>query len=135
MPKEYNSDLEELVYKLKNSVTCSCLYALEENFNRVGLTLQTTTKNRMVLCKIQNSKPYCKKFMDDYTFLGVAEEDKELSKRAIECIIEFVMGAASKPAKLKKEQRKWQDDISIYGKIIVVNEDIEAVANALLVDY
>jgi hypothetical protein len=64
--------------------------------------------------------------------LGVAEEDKELSKRAIECITEFVMGAASKPAKLKKEQRSWQDGISLYGKIMIVNEDVESVASILV---
>lgn len=134
MPKEYNSSLQELIYKLKYSVTCSCLYALEENFNDIGLTLQTTTKNRMILCKIKDGKPYCKKFMDDYIFIGVAEEDKELSKRAIECVSEFVLNAASKPAKIKQEQRPWQDGISMYGKIIVVNEDVEAVANSLLME-
>lgn len=135
MPKEYNSDLQELLYKVKNSVTCSCLYALEDNFNKVSLTLQTTTKNRMVLCKIKNNKPYCKEFMDDYIFIGVAEEDRELSKRAIECISEFIMNAASeKPAKIKKEQRKWQDGISMYGKIIVVNEDVKSIAGDLLMD-
>jgi len=135
MPKEYNSSLQELIYKVKNSVTCSCLYALEDNFNSVGLTLQTTTKNRMVLCKIKNNRPYCKEFMDDYIFIGTADEDKELSKRAIECVIEFIMNAASdKPAKLKDKQRNWQDGISMYGKIIVVNEDVEAVAGDLLMD-
>lgn len=132
MPKQYNSDLQELLYKIKHSVTCSCLYALEENLNGVGLTLQTTTKNRMIICKIKNNKPYCKKFMDDYIFIGVADEDRELSKRAIECIIEFVMNAASEPAELKDEQRSWQDGISMYGKIIVVNEDVESVANLLM---
>lgn len=135
MSKEYNSELQELIYKVKHSVTCSCLFALEDNFNTVGLTLQTTTKNRMILCKIKNNKPYCKKFMDDYVFIGVADEDKELSKRAIECVMEFVMNAASsKPAKLKQEQRSWQDGINMYGKIIVANEDVEAVASSLLLD-
>ncbi|MBD3408531.1 MAG: hypothetical protein GF411_20575 [Candidatus Lokiarchaeota archaeon] len=135
MPKEYNSDLQELMYKIKNSVTCSCLFALENNFNKVGLTLQTTTKNRMILCKIKNSRPYCKEFMDDYIFVGSADEDRELSKRAVECIIEFVMNAASdKPAKIKDEQRNWQDGISLYGKVILVNEDVEAVAGNPLMD-
>lgn len=134
MPKQYNSDLQELIYKIRHSVTCTCLYALEENFNKVGLTLQTTTKQRMVLCKIKNNKPFCKKIMDDYIFIGVADEDRELSSRAIDCIVEFVMNAAGKPAKLKNKQRKWQDGISMYGKIIVVNEDVDAVAHDLLVD-
>lgn len=127
-------DLRGLLRKIKNSITCSCLYALEKDFNNVGLTLQTTTKNRMVLCKIKNNKPYCKEFLDDYIFIGTAEEDRELSKRAVECIMEFVQGAASEPAELKQEMPKWQDNISLYGKIIVVNEDVNAVSNNLLMD-
>ena len=132
MPK--SEDLQDLLYKLKHSITCSCLHVLEEEFNKCGLSLQTTTKNRMVLCKIKKNKPHCKEFMKDYIFIGTAEEDRELSKRAIECIMEFVERAASDPSEVKHETPKWQDGISLYGKVILVNEDVEAVAGDVLMD-
>lgn len=125
--------LQEVLKKVKSSITCSCLYALEKEFNEIGLTLQTTSKNRMVLCKIRNGRPFCESFQDDYIFIGYADEDKELSRRAIDCIAEFVSGAASEPAELKSEPRSWQNTNRFYGKIILVNEEVNAVAN-LLVD-
>jgi len=130
MPKSETDlqDLQDLLYKLKHCITCSCLHVLEEEFNKCGLSLQTTTKSRMVLCKIKNGKPHCKEFMKDYIFIGTAEEDRELSKRAVECIMEFVENASSGFAEVKHETPKWQDGISLYGKVIVVNEDVEAVA-------
>ena len=133
--KDTNSGyLQELLYKLKRSVTCSCLYALEEDFNQCGLSLQTTLKNRMILCKIKDNQPYHEEFMKDYIYVGKAEEDRELSKRAIECVMEFVEEAASGSTEIKHEAPSYQNNVSMYGKVIVMNEDVEAVAGDVLMD-
>jgi hypothetical protein len=127
-----SSHLQDLLHKLKYIISCSCLFSLEKEFNDCGLSLQTTTKGRTILCKIKNGKTICKEFVRDYIFVGIADEDKELSARVLGCITEFVIAAASDPDKVKKDIPKWQDGTSLYGKIIVVNEDVEAAS--MLVD-
>jgi len=121
--------LEDVLRKINSSISCSCLYALEEDFNKVGLTLQTTSRNRTVLCKIKDGKPLCKNYPDDYIFIGYIDEDKELSRRVLDCIVEFVSNASSEPAKVKDEPRSWQNTNCLYGKVVLVNEDVNSVAN------
>jgi len=126
--------LKSLLCKLEHSITCSCLHALEEDFNENGLSLQVTTKNRMILCKIKDNRPFCQEFMEDYIFVGISHEDRELSRRAIDCIMEFVEKAASESSEIKDNIPSWQNDTMLYGKVIVVNEDVESVACDVLMD-
>jgi len=127
-----SSYLQDLLHKLKYIISCSCLFALEEEFNNCGLSLQTTTKGRTILCRIKDGRPQCKEFVKDYIYVGVADEDREFSQRILERMVEFVISAASDPDKITKDMPKWQDNTSLYGKIIMVNEDIEAAS--MLVD-
>ena len=47
-----NLYLEKLLFKIKNAPDFETLFCLEEEFNKVGLTLRCTAKDRMVLCRI-----------------------------------------------------------------------------------
>jgi len=127
-----SSNLQDLLYKLKYIISCSCLFAIEEEFNSCGLSLQTTTKGRTILCKLKDGRALCKEFVRDYIYVGVSDEDREFSQKTLDCLIEFVIAAAGDSDKIREDMPKWQDDTNLYGKIIMVNEDIEAAS--MLVD-
>ena len=126
--------LETLLYKLRNCLNWDALFALEEDFNQIGLTLQPTTKERVVLCKIKDGQPSAERICEDYMFLANAtERNTTLSERHIEVISDFCINASSAPATLEgNPRRKWMHGVQTYGKIIVVNEDIQYIASTIL---
>lgn len=125
--------MDKLLFKIKNCPNFSTLYAMEDRFNEVGLTLQLTTKDRIVLCKIVNNKPCYNEPIEDYIFLGrISDKEQELSDRMISCITNFVINAAGEPSEIVDEQRVWQDGVRLYGQILVVNEDIKAIAQEVI---
>jgi hypothetical protein len=107
------------------------LSALEPLFNEAGLTLQTTQKNRIVLCKLVEGTPSCNAIMEDYIFLGATDSmNDEISERMIKCITRFISEAASDddPQEVNSDNmRSWQDGKRTYGKIFVMNEDVNSV--------
>jgi hypothetical protein len=125
---DYDDKLNNVTRKIRASVTCSCLLALEEDLNKIGLTIQTTVKNRMIMCKIVNNRPFCESIIDDYIFIGVADQtERELGNRAIDCIVDFVENASrDEETEILDKQREWQKQTSLYGKISVFNEDAHA---------
>ena len=52
-----SNDVDKLIYRIGQCTDYQCLYALEEVFNKSGLTIQTTSRNRMILCKLREGKP------------------------------------------------------------------------------
>ncbi|MBD3407243.1 MAG: hypothetical protein GF411_14075 [Candidatus Lokiarchaeota archaeon] len=126
--------LKELLNKIRKCPTYSSLYDLEPLFNRNGLTMQVTTKNRMIACKIMENKPYCKNVIDDYMFIGaLRDRDYEISDRVRECLTDFVINAASGPAVVENKQRNWQDDTRLYGdRISIAREDVNTVAQNVI---
>jgi len=129
-----NVALQELLFKLQNCPTYSSMYDLESRFNEVGLSIQITTKNRMILCKIVNGKPHCKDVVDDYIFIGsLRDRDVEISERMLDCIVNFVTNAASsEPAEIVDAPRKWQDGVRLYGRVLSVNEEINRIAQDVI---
>ena len=131
-PESPESDCSTILYKIKANPTYSTLHCLEELLNKVGLTLQTTTKNRMILCKIVDSKPCCDNVVDDFVFVGSDNKEGEISERMLDCIENFIVNAATGPATILGTQRKWQHGARTYGKIIVVNEDVNSIAQGMV---
>ena len=128
-----NNQLNKVKKKIRMSLSCSNLLAMEEDFNKIGLTIQTTTKNRIILCKIKDEQPYCREICEDYIFIGSYDGgDQILSDRVIDTLVEFVDNAHSKPAKVVDKMRSWQRNVSMYGKVILVNEDVHALSQEII---
>lgn len=84
------------------------IYNLEESFNKVGLTVQTTTNGRMILCRCADNKIVTENVIDDYIFIGPA---KWLHEGVVNKIKSFVLaseGAACTPA---------------HDPVMIMNED------------
>ena len=136
MPQEMNLEdfQDRAIEKIRNCIDYNALYCMEEDFNRVGLTIQQTPKRRMILCKIINGRPYAEKIIEDYIFISSLDNrDAEVSLRAIDCIINFVQAASSDPSKVEDVARTWMDGVRLYGKTIRIME--ESISRAIQLSY
>lgn len=126
----------DIFYKIRQCIDYQSLYALEDEFNKIGLTIQTTQKNRMVLCKLINGKPTANNIIEDFIFVGSYKQlDTELSERAVEKIIDFVSNNQGAPSKVENLARAWRNGLRMYGKsLFIANEDVEFVADNLIIE-
>ncbi|MEM3097454.1 MAG: hypothetical protein QXU32_01875 [Nitrososphaerales archaeon] len=127
--------IDRLVYKINRCIDYQSLYALEDDFNQVGLTIQSTPNNRMILCRIVDGKPYAQRAIDDYIFIGGLDSAlNELTDRAAMKICDFVRTNASNADKIRNVARVWRNGLKMYESTIsIVNEAIEAKrANAII---
>lgn len=125
----------DITNKVRQCIDFQSIYALEEDFNKVGLTVQTTSSNRVVLCKIVEGKPSAKQVIDDYIFIGSLDNSLiELSDRTAGKIVDFINNNRSGPSKIADVPRTWRNGLKMYEQsIAIVNEELEvAVEETLL---
>lgn len=124
--------INSILYKVKNLVYFDTIFALEEDFNRIGLTIQISGNNRVILCQIKEGRPSAKMVMEDYMFLGpfsMATGKHEISERLVSSITDFIMNKAGEPAAVQNVPRKWQQGVKTYGHVIrIMNEDVNVIA-------
>ena len=124
-----NNLIEKLIYKIGQCIDYQSLYALEESFNKCGLTIQTTSRNRMILCKLRDGRPVSESVVDDYIFIGgIDDMGRELSERATEKISDFVRTNSGKPDKVQNMARVWRNGLRMYDAVSIVNEDQQMIA-------
>lgn len=123
----------KLVYKVEQCIDYQNLWAMEKDFNKCGLTIQTTSNNRMILAKLRNGKPVTNEVVTDYIFVGsLKDPTKDISDRAILKICDFVRNASSKSGTVKNMPRVWRDGLRMYGySVFVKNEDVNVVADSI----
>jgi hypothetical protein len=133
-PTPNQQDLGKLLYKIGQSIDYQSIYALEESFNKVGLTIQTTSHNRMILCKLINGGPITENVVDDYIFIGnLDERSKEVTDRTAEKICDFVRTNAGLPGKIENIARVWRNGLRMYEAVIpIVNEDVKKIAQTIV---
>jgi len=126
----------DIFYKIRQCIDYQSLYALEDEFNKIGLTIQTTQKNRMILCKLVAGKPIANNVIEDFIFVGSYQQaETELSDRAVEKIIDFVGNNQGAPSKVENLARAWRNGLRMYGKtLFIANEDIEYVTDNLIIE-
>lgn len=134
--KEEKPNVDRLVYKIEQCTDYQCLYALEEEFNKVGLTVQTTPKNRMILCKLRNGKPLAESVVDDYIFIGSLDNmTNELSDRVVSKIGDFVRTNSAMPDKVQNIARVWRNGLRMYeSTVAIMNEDVSRIADNMILD-
>ena len=132
--EEKNNDVDKLIYRIGQCTDYQCLWALEESFNKSGLTIQTTSRNRMILCKLVGGNPISENIIDDYIFVGSLDEmSRELTDRTVEKICDFVRTNAGKSDKVKNIGKVWRNGLRMYESTIkIMNEDVEEIAGELL---
>ena len=128
-------ELQKLIYKIGQCIDYQSLYALEESFNKCGLTIQTTSRNRMILCKLREGRPLSESVIDDYIFVGGIDiNTNEISDRAAEKICDFVRTAHGTADTVKNVARVWRNGIRMYESVSIVNEDQQQVAGEMILD-
>ena len=128
------STVDKLIYKIEQCIDYQNLYALEPDFNKCGLTVQTTANNRVILAKLRSGKAVTKNVISDYIFIGsLANSTQELSERATIKICDFVRTNSGKSGKIKNTARVWRNGLRMYeSSIVIVNEDVQEVADRLI---
>lgn len=128
-------DVENLVRKIYQCMDYQNVYALENDFNKVGLSVQTTSNGRMVLCKLQEGKIVAENVVDDFIFIGSIEgATKELSERAVNKIQEFVRASAGSPGKVMNMARVWRNGLHMYESTIPIMNEEKKVALDVLIE-
>lgn len=129
-----NPSLPLVVSKLQSCPNFRTLYALEKTFNQVGLTIQHTPQNWMVLCRIEEGHAVATEVLEDFVFVGKLEDQsKPLPADLRESIINFVENAAGDAAVVGHNGRIWKDGVQIYDKaLFVVNEDVKKITQTLM---
>jgi hypothetical protein len=127
-------DLDKLLYRIGQCTDYQCLYALEESFNKCGLTVQASSNSRMILCKLRDGKPITEHVIDDYLFIGsIGEKAKELTDRVVEKVCDFVRTNAGKPSRVENVARVWRNGLRMYESTIrIMNEDVQEIAGDML---
>ena len=131
--KHYRDNLSKTLYKVRNCPNYETLFSMEEEFNKIGLTFQQTPKSRMILCKIEGNRPHASVIIEDYIFIGsLNNRDETLNEHALECIMNFIMNSSSAPSIVTNVARAWQNGVRTYGQIILVNEEINKISQAMI---
>lgn len=93
------SDLKEFVRR--RCYDFGALYSLEDELNKVGLTVQPTCGGDMVLCKLVEGRPLAKALGVDHLFVGVQSRPRDqIPHKLLKCILEFLDVAAGGPDRL-----------------------------------
>lgn len=120
-----HEEIERVTEQINQSADYQGVYVLESSLNKIGLTIQTTTNNRMILCKLRDNKPLVENVVDDYIFIGSLDTaTKGLSECAVNKIVDFVRVSAGPAGSLKNVPRIWHNGLKIYGSTVpIMNED------------
>lgn len=81
--------MEKLINKIKHCDNPQMLLQMEDEFNAVGMSVQLTNSDKVLLCKINDGRPTASKIFEDYVPVGLLT--CELSNRAIDRIIGFLI--------------------------------------------
>ena len=122
--------MEESLYKLLQRVNRCATYEnlkkLEENFNSIGLTIQSSISNNLLLCKIVENAPASSELGEDHIFIASSKElDNEISERRLDILSDFIKEMADEPAELVDDKEPLSGASPIAGTIVVMHEDIE----------
>lgn len=118
--------MKDLIRKIKKCDDPEMLLSLEEDFNKIGLSLQQANSGKLLLCKIVDGRPVVTKSFDDYVPIGRLAE--ELTEKAINRVIGFVVENNSKPATI--DDSKNIGNYGLYGSSFHDN----ATADSRLID-
>lgn len=126
--------LEKLLYKVDQCIDFQSVYALEEDFNKCGLTVQTTSNNKIIIARLENGVPKTDDIITDYIFIGSLNESaREISDRSVDRICNFIRKNAGKPDSVKNMPRVWRDGLRMYeSSIAIFNEEINEIAQVII---
>lgn len=134
MKKTKVNSPDKLIHKIGQCIDYQSLYALEEDFNKYGFSVQTTSNNKMILCKLKDGKILAENVVDDYIFIGSNNTStNELSDRATTKICDFVRNNCGDPSSVMNMARVWRNGIRVYeSSVKIVNEDVNQIADKLI---
>jgi len=115
--------LAKIANKIWQCPDYQTLYSLESDFNEVGLTIQTTSNSRIILCKIKDHKPLATEAMVDYIYIGSLDKSAEaIADGTTLKIIMFTINAKGTKSEIKNLKRTWQDGLRMYEQSIAVED-------------
>jgi len=113
--------------KVKRCQDFDSLFMLEEDFNSVGLTLRETVNRKMALCRVEDGSFASNKMLDDFIFVGYADDPRALLLDEMRgYICEFVDENASDEELRSIASSAKHQQVGLYGRTItqIENEDV-----------
>ena len=125
--------MSDIYEKLLICADLSSLESMEEDFNNVGLTLQQTVSDKVILCRIENGKPCADVIFEDYMIIGYAREcARRISKDTRDSLMIFVARNKGKPAKVIEDGQSYGNQSMLYADNgIIVDDHVGLVMQAM----
>lgn len=121
---------DHLIERVKHCYDWKSLYAMHEEFKKIGLTLHDTSGGRKVLCKVEEGKPVINNIVDDYIFVGSNDVlDEEVSQRALDVILYFLETKAGQPQAVMDSRQSYSKNMALYGKPLMIHTEGAQVKN------
>jgi len=124
-----------MITELKQFIRDRCydfgvLYSLEEEFNKIGLTIQATCSGDMILCKLAGGKPVAESLGTDHLFIGTQSRPRdEISHKLIEGVLEFIDVAAGGPSSVAAVRSKARTGFTgLYGRAMEIGPVMQGMA-------
>lgn len=118
--KRIQENINKILSKIDKCVCYEMLFCLEEDFNTIGMSLQPSKKDRIILCTIIDGVPKAKRIFEDYIHVGSVENGAgEMPVRLLECIKDFVEENARLPGVPLNRATNWQTSKNgLYGEFV-----------------
>jgi hypothetical protein len=118
--KRIQENINRILRKINKCVSYEMLFCLEEDFNTIGMTLQPSKKDRIILCTVIDGVPKARRIFEDYIHVGSVENGAgEMPVRLLECIKDFVEENARLPSMPLNRASNWQaSKNSLYGEFV-----------------
>ena len=131
-----DNNIERLIGRVRACPDFGVLFGLAEGFHSVGLTLRETLGGRMVLCRVANGWPTVSEMVDDYIFVGYADQQRVAISRDIEeCVVEFIKANASNNELEAAQQPSWAGHTGLYGGTVRIrDEDVKETLQGVAID-
>jgi len=103
--------LQKLLSRLRFVDEPMSLTELEEDFNDIGLTIQTN-REKLFLCKIKDGKPACESVFEDH--IPVCAATADLSRQVKQKIYDFIMENYVSQS-MTVERKTHEGNFGLYG--------------------
>jgi hypothetical protein len=102
------------------------LYSLNDEFNKIGLTILPTNGGDMVLCRLVEGRPVAESLGIDHIYVGVQSRPRdELPHKLAKCVLEFIDSAGGDPSRPSvADQPHRTGHTGFYGLVGPVVQDM-----------
>ncbi len=129
------TDIRELARSIDLYRCLDDFMTLESKFNQIGMTIQRTVGNNVILCKIVNNRPQANNLLEDYVFI-CKNRNNALDENRIRLIQKFILENADDPSFIQNRDHTDFGGMNIrFGKIFIAGRRYQKHSTRYIMAY